>query len=173
MNVLLFVSLSCLLSAVVFVLLARAFFFIVRVEGRSMSPTLVDDDRLLALRLWPARWLRRQQIVVTRYPETRPPHLLDTFTEQKYIKRVTGLPGDTITIDRPNFPPLPAPDDPLQPRTWHIPPGHYFVQSDSWGLDSTTLGPIPFRALCGVALVKLRRRPEVVGSQATAAAKNE
>jgi signal peptidase I len=165
--------LSCLLSVVIFVLLARAFFFIVSVEGKSMLPTLAPGDRLLALRLWPARWLRRRQIVVTRYPQSHAQHAPNALSEQKYIKRVTGLAGDTITIELPDVKPLLMPDYPPQPRNWHIPPGHYFVQSDSWGLDSTTLGPIPFRALCGVALVKLRRRPEVVGSQATAAAKNE
>jgi signal peptidase I len=173
MNSFLFVSLSCLLSLIIFILLARAFFFIVSVEGQSMSPTLVHGDRLLALRFWPARWLRQGQIVVTRYPNRRPQHDPGVPGQQKYIKRVTGLPGDTVTVERPNFPRLAAPDELPHSRRWRIPPGHYFVQSDSWGLDSTVVGPLPFCAFCGLVLVKLRRRPEAIGSQAAAAEKTE
>lgn len=46
----------------------------------------------------------------------------------------------------------------LEPRTWHIPSEHYFVQGDSWGLDSSIVGPIPFHALYGVVITKLKRR---------------
>jgi signal peptidase I len=57
LNAALFMFLSCLLSIIIFVLLARAFFFIVTVEGQSMSPTLTNGDRLLAIRFWPVHWL--------------------------------------------------------------------------------------------------------------------
>jgi signal peptidase I len=173
MNSFLFVSLSCLLSAVVFTLLARAFFFIVSVEGQSMSPTLVGGDRLLALRFWPARWLRQGQIVVTRYPDRHLQQDLEVLSQQKYIKRITGLPGDTVRVEWPNFPRPAEPDELPQPRRWRIPPGHYFVQGDSWGLDSTIVGPLPFHALCGVALMKLRPRSMIGGSQVTIAGKKE
>jgi signal peptidase I len=171
MNSFLFVSLSCLLSLIIFVLLARTFFFIVTVEGQSMSPTLTNGDRLLAIRFWPARWLRQGQIVVTHYPLNRLPYASDDLGEQRYIKRITGLPGDTIIVKRPNFPP-PRSDEPdtlFEPRQWLIPPGHYFVEGDSWGLDSTTVGPLPFQAFCGLTFMKLRRRQKESISQVVVA----
>ncbi len=125
-----------------------------------MTPTLQHGDRALVLRFWPARWLRRGQIVVTRYPDTRQTGNLDALGEQKYIKRITGLPNDTVVVERANFPSpqMAAFSEQSEPRTWHIPPGHYFVLGDSWGVDSSVVGPIPFHALCGVVIMKLKHR---------------
>lgn len=159
----LYFLLSCLFGVGLLVVLARLLLFIVEVQGQSMTPTLLPGDRVLALRFWPGRRLRRGQIVVTHYLDTRPMRQPDDLSEQKYIKRVTGLPGDTITVSgNVPFPPpqLPAINEPPKPRTWRVPPGHYFVQGDSWGLDSRIVGPLPFRALRGVVIMKLKRRVE-------------
>ncbi|MBX3059928.1 MAG: signal peptidase I [Anaerolineae bacterium] len=146
------------------VVLARLLLFVVEVQGQSMTPTLLHGDRVLALRFWPGRWLRHRQIVVTHYPDTHQQHRPDTLSQQKYIKRITGLPGDTMTVEMPPLPPSQkaAAVRWPQPRTWRVPPGHYFVQGDSWGLDSRLLGPLPFGALCGVVIMKLKRRGEQI-----------
>ncbi|MBL1129475.1 MAG: signal peptidase I [Chloroflexi bacterium] len=158
----LYFLLSCLFGVGLLVVLARLLLFIVEVQGQSMMPTLLPGDRVLALRFWPGRWLRRGQIVVTHYLDTRQTRQPDALSEQKYIKRITGLPGDTMTVEMPPLPPSQkaAANERPQPRTWRVPPGHYFVQGDSWGLDSRIVGPLPFRALRGVVIMKLKRRVE-------------
>jgi hypothetical protein len=40
-------------------------------------------------------------------------------------------------------------------RIWHIPRDHFFIKSDSIGLDSAILGPLPFSDLLGIILMKL------------------
>ncbi|MGI6542570.1 MAG: signal peptidase I [Limnochordia bacterium] len=83
--------LSTLLGAVflaVFVILfiARAF----TVEGPSMLPTLHTGERLLIDKVtYRLRTPRRGEVIVFRYPAD---------PEQYFIKRVIGLPGDTVVI---------------------------------------------------------------------------
>ncbi len=141
--------------------LGRALFFLVHVDGRSMSPALEDGDRVLALRYWPARWLRRGQIVVWSLPPGPLPVPGLRADGQIFIKRIAGLPGDTVI--------LPALDSRwsvgLEPRehygldlsAWAIPRGHCFLKGDSLGLDSTSLGPVPLRSIRGVVLARLWR----------------
>ena len=70
----------------------------VRVEGESMKPTLFDRDRIFVnkfiypLREWfgDERPIRRGDIVVLLYPED---------PSKSYIKRVIGLPGETVQIE--------------------------------------------------------------------------
>jgi len=54
------------------------------VVGVSMAPTLNNDDRLISLRTMS---IKRNAIVVVKAPD-RP--------NQLYVKRVIGLPGDTV-----------------------------------------------------------------------------
>lgn len=150
----------CLVGLGLLVVLTRAVFFVVDVQGQSMTPALTDGERVLVLRIWPARCLRRGQIAITTYTDTpwlqQHPNVVGA---QKYIKRVTGLVGDVVLVERPS---LPRPSSSQSPemaerRVWHVPPGHYFVRGDSWGLDSTVVGPVPFRMLRGVVIMKLKR----------------
>lgn len=140
---------------------------IVQVEGPSMWPTLKNGDRVLALRYWPARWLRRGQIIVTRFP----PHGQYQVFHPKaargavFIKRVAGLPGDTVVTHLTDLPDPLRSDAQLEHdsqgnRVWHIPPSHYFVRGDSLGHDSAIAGPIPFRYLRGIVLTKLPGRTD-------------
>ena len=63
----------------------------VEVDGPSMNDTLADGDRLLMNKFsYRFKELDRYQIVVFKYA-------YDTDTD--YIKRVIGLPGETVTID--------------------------------------------------------------------------
>src|ERR1700727_2353698 len=64
----------------------------VRVEGTSMLPRLEDHDRLFINKfVYHIESIQRGDVVVFHYP--RDP-------EKSYIKRVIGLPGDRIWIDR-------------------------------------------------------------------------
>ena len=157
--------LLCLTAPLLGVLVARLFFFLADVDGYSMLPTLQDGDRVLALRLWHTGWLRKGQIIVTRYVDT-PWNTAWHFPEEqatRYIKRIIGMPGDTVTTRLSDIP------EPLQEeyrsqydahgrRLWHIPPGYCFVRGDSFGLDSTVIGPIPIRAVQGIMVAKLGTR---------------
>lgn len=161
MNVLLIV-----LAALVFpFILARMFFFLVDVQGGSMRPALEPGDRVLALRFYPARWLRQGQILVLQFPAGEEiPEIHPSSAERAlYIKRLIGLPGETVSIPLTELPASfqqrrTCEDDAQQgQRVWQVPAGHGFVKGDSLGLDSTILGPIPLREVLGVVVMKLRR----------------
>ncbi len=77
-------------TALIIVLLLRTFLFtIIRVDGPSMSDTLLNNDRLfvnvLDMRLnGPDRF----DVVILHYPNRR----------EDFVKRVIGVPGDTIEV---------------------------------------------------------------------------
>ncbi len=79
-----------LVAAVAVVLVIRTFLFtIIRVDGPSMSDTLLNGDRLfvtvLDVRLnGPDRF----DVVILHYPNRR----------ENFVKRVIGVPGDTIEV---------------------------------------------------------------------------
>lgn len=148
-------------------LLLREFFFVVTVEGSSMSPTLTQGDHLLVLRFWPPNWLRRGQIIVTDYVATQwfIEGSAEVFSDTRFIKRIRGLPGDVIETAAHYCPQFSLGKEviiggQLPRRRCQIPPGHYFVEGDSMGLDSNTVGPIPFDALRGVVITKLKTRAD-------------
>src|SRR5450756_384039 len=66
----------------------------VKVEGTSMMPALVDQERIFinkfVYRLGLSR-IHRGDLVVFYYPADQ---------TKSYIKRIVGLPGDTVEIDR-------------------------------------------------------------------------
>jgi signal peptidase I len=66
----------------------------VKVEGTSMMPALVDQERIFinkfVYKLGISK-IRHGDLVVFNYPADQ---------SKSYIKRVIGLPGDTVEIDR-------------------------------------------------------------------------
>src|SRR5512133_3139127 len=66
----------------------------VKVEGTSMMPALTDQERIF-INKFTYRFgigsVERGDMVVFWYPFDR---------DKSYIKRVIGLPGDTVSIDR-------------------------------------------------------------------------
>jgi signal peptidase I len=153
-----------LISLLILFILIRIFLFLVQVEGWSMYPTYQPGDRLLALRYFPDRWLRRGRVVVWKMP----PRLLmrsmpKGMGSKLYIKRIIGLPGQEVTVPVVQLP------DPVEGvvwmdeakqelKSWHIPAGHCFVKGDSPGFDSTFFGSLPLSAVRGLILVRLPRR---------------
>lgn len=88
-----------LVFAAVLALLINSFvFFFARVEGSSMLGTLKDGEVLF---VWRAGYVfgqpQRGDIVICHYPETAEGGYLDQ-KNTCYVKRVIGLPGDTVSI---------------------------------------------------------------------------
>jgi signal peptidase I len=161
---------NCLVLLVFPVLLGflylRISLVIVTVQGRSMSPTLHSGDRVLVWRHYLPRWLKigqivlvdrqREQSVETIHVGTKPTLVART----SLIKRVIGLPGDTVITRLTGLPKFEQQHqlefcNERGERVWYIPHGHFFIKSDLKGLDSSTFGPVPFSNLLGVVLMKL------------------
>lgn len=85
--------------AALLALLINSFvFFFARVEGSSMLGTLKDGEVLF---VWRAGYVfgqpQRGDIVICHYPETAEGGYIDN-KNTCYVKRVIGLPGDTVSI---------------------------------------------------------------------------
>jgi signal peptidase I len=122
----------------------------VKVEGTSMQPRLVDQERIFVNRfIYRFRHIRRGDVVVFWYPRDR---------SKSFIKRVVGLPGDAVEIkggsvyvngakiEEPYLKPEFRDFKSLQRVI--VPPGQYFVLGDhrnssndsrSWGFVAQTL----------------------------------
>jgi signal peptidase I len=126
---------------------------IVRVRGRSMVPTLRPGDVLWVRR--PGSF-RRGQIVLLRRDE------------ELLIKRIVGLPGETVAVRgghvQVNGAPLAEPYVPptayLEPKpdqTWNVKEGTVVLLGDARddSLDSRRLGPIGADQIVGTAVCRL------------------
>jgi signal peptidase I len=140
----------------------------VKVEGTSMLPRLHDGERIIinkflySLDGWPSKSLsigrsvERGDIVVFYYPND--PNV-------RYVKRVIGLPGDSVRIDRDgrvyvNSQRLDEPyldseytqlPDAMQSVT--VKEHYYFVMGDNRdnSSDSRSWGLVPEKYICGEA----------------------
>lgn len=128
----------------------------VKVEGTSMAPTIANQERLFINKfVYDFEPIRRGDVVVFWYP-------LDP--SKSFIKRVIGLPGDTVTIRRGHVyingrelrEPYVLPryfDDASYPPV-HVPKGEYYVMGDHRDSsdDSRVFGPVPRRYIYGKAV---------------------
>ncbi len=156
--------------AIAFTLRATSF-QVFYIPSGSMEPTLQVGDRVV-VNQWSYRLhdVNRGDIVVFGRPEGE-----NAVGVKDLIKRVIGLPGETVTItdnhvlingvplDEPYLPPgtktdgtgTPVPCDPAHPC--HIPDGQVWVMGDNRtnSSDSRFFGPIPESKIVGRAFVRL------------------
>lgn len=147
-----------LILVIAFVVGIRAFVVEAYViHGRSMEPTFRDSERLLISKFAPRfEELHRGDIVIFNHPDE---------PGKRLIKRVIGLPGETIRIEdgyvfvngaRIDEPYL---DEKLHDfynmRALDLDADHYFVLGDNRDIsnDSRRMGPISRDAIVGKALV--------------------
>ena len=137
-------------GAVLLVLYGLVFNFSV-VRGSSMSPGIHDGDRILVNHIsYLLQPVQRGDIVVLRYP-------LDPRLD--YIKRVIGLPGDTVRIHGGFVSvngevieePYVSRPDPRGDLCVVVEAEHYFVMGDNrpHSSDSREFGQVPRANLVG------------------------
>lgn len=158
-----------ILVCVIFVIFSRAFAFQQsKIPSGSMEDTLLVGDYIMVNRFlyaptsfdWeerilPIRDLRRGDVVVFKYPET---------PEIDYIKRIVGVPGDTIEVREGYLyvngvkQPEPYVRDEyriVEPYSPHVvPPDCYFAMGDhrNRSADSRVWGFVPRALVKGRAL---------------------
>src|SRR5579885_2243418 len=146
--------LSVLIAVLVILFLYRP----VKVEGTSMMPSLYDQERLFINQFsykFGLGDIKRGDTVVFWFPED---------PTKSYIKRVIGLPGDTIAVDDgyvivngkklvENYIPPEYRDDRPYPPTV-VPPNEYFVLGDHRisSNDSRAWGFVPRNYIYGKAV---------------------
>lgn len=125
----------------------------IRVDGSSMVPTLNDGQFVMVNRLaFKLGDPSHGDVVVFHYP--RDP-------QQEYIKRIIGLPGDTVAINNGhvyvNGQQLIEPYIAAAPRSqgeWEIPDNHVFVLGDNRNnsQDSRSFGAVSIDNVIGKAI---------------------
>lgn len=102
------------------------------IETGSMEPAVTNGDYVIfdnsaGDKISP----ERGNIILFRYPDDR---------SKLYVKRIAGLPGDTLSIDD---------------STVFVPHGHVFVLGDNEknAIDSRTFGPVPLCDVVGKARI--------------------
>lgn len=122
----------------------------VRVDGFSMRPTLQDGEYILVNKLaYKFSEPKRGDIIVFVFPVN---------PEEDLIKRIIGIPGDTVTIQDGvlsvngavvDEPYINAP--PAYNGTWQVPEGNLFVLGDNRNdsRDSHQWGLLPMQNVIG------------------------
>jgi signal peptidase I len=128
----------------------------VKVEGTSMSPLLSDQQRIFINKfVYRFEPIERGDVVVFWYPLDR---------NKSFIKRVVGLPGETVEILQGRvYIEGKLLDEPYVPRHFsdsvsyspvRVPPDHYFVLGDhrNSSNDSRVFGAVPATNIYGKAV---------------------
>jgi signal peptidase I len=124
-----------------------------RIEGSSMEPSMHPNQYVLVDKIsYMLGEPQRGDVVVFNYP---------LATERDFIKRVIGLPGETVTIEGGvvsiNGQPLEEPyisAPPMYSNSWTLAADEYFVLGDNRNSssDSHSWGPLQQQYLIGRAI---------------------
>lgn len=143
-----------LLMAVVLFMVINTATARIRVRSISMQPTLYEQDFVIVNRLaYKMGNPQRGDVVVFQPP---------VASEEPYIKRVIGLPGDTVSISGGkvyvNNSPLSEPYIMAPPNyngVWNVPEGQLFVLGDNRNnsSDSHQWGMVQLSSVMGKAEV--------------------
>jgi signal peptidase I len=141
-----------------------------RVEGPSMTPTLLNTQYILVNKAdYYFSGPQRGDVVVFQAPAEAlakcPPNGDAGQTNPDFVKRIIGLPGDTVKIqpnggvfvdntllNEPYINSGPSFND---AASWHLGSDQYFVMGDNRGdsCDSREWGPVPRQDIIGKASV--------------------
>ena len=160
-------AVALILAVTVRTFVAQMFY----IPSGSMLPTLQVGDRIVVDKLsYRLHGVHRGDIVVF----ARPP--LESATYADLVKRIIGLPGDTISsidgrvyldgapLDEPWLPnphpvssPSPLPDAFSLSHPYTVPAGEYYVMGDNRtnSEDSRYFGPIPAQLIVGKMAFKV------------------
>lgn len=146
------IAIALVLALVIIVFLYQP----MQVEGTSMAPLLSDQERIFVNKfVYKLEPIHRDDVVVFWYPLDR---------SQSFIKRVIGLPGETLQIeDGKLYIDGKYTPEPYVPRRYFddssygpikIPPHDYFVMGDhrDSSNDSRIFGPVPRKYIYGKAV---------------------
>lgn len=146
--------LETLLLSVVLFFLINAVSARIKIDGSSMEPSLHNGEFVIVSKLnYRFGEPERGDVVVFDYPKN---------VTQEYIKRVVGLPGETVMIENGTVyidgQPLQEPyvsEPPAYQGTWEVPRGSLFVLGDNRNnsSDSHDWGEVPKENLIGEALL--------------------
>jgi len=144
------------LSVVIMIIVILFLYQPVKVEGTSMMPSLVNQERIFinkfVYRFYP---IQRGDTVVFQFPRD---------TSKSYIKRVIGMPGDTVDVDhgtvivngkRLDEPYVPDEMRDMQTaKTTTLKPDEYYVMGDhrNSSNDSRNWGPVERKYVYGKAV---------------------
>lgn len=158
------ITLNLVMIIMVVAVLLRSLFYIAIIEGNSMLPNFVEGQRVLIIRWWPYKYLRKGSVIATCIGNTSwlAENKIKYDVNGVYIKRVIGLSGDEITTNLFDVPEIYRSKliqffNKDNVRVWKVPPNHYFIKSDYVGLDSTLTGPVSSKEFRGLVLGKLLR----------------
>lgn len=148
-------------GALVVALVIKTFLFqAFYIPSESMEPTLTEGDRVLVNKLsYDLHDVNRGDVIVFERPPNEPVSEIEDL-----IKRVVGLPGDTVEgrdgrvyvngtpLEEPYLP-SGVLTDPFAPI--EVPEGHVFVMGDNRGnsRDSRVFGPISEDLIVGRAFI--------------------
>jgi signal peptidase I len=142
-----------LLMAAVLYFLINSVIARVRVQNISMEPTLLPNELLMVNKLaYKLGDMHTGDVIIFHYPLN---------PQEDYIKRLIGLPGDTVTVRggvvSVNGYELEEPYISATPNyegEWQVPEGHVFVLGDNRNSsnDSHHWGFVPVENILGKAL---------------------
>lgn len=85
--------------ALIVVFILKTFLFtVIKVDGSSMAPTLINGERLFVT-VYDVKFgeLEREDVVICNYPNRYTEYPLGIKTKTYFVKRVVAMPGDTVS----------------------------------------------------------------------------